>query len=344
MPVLSYILDAAAAVLMLALLLVQKKYPDKDGFVNTNFRTLILTTLLMCFIDAVLIEADIKIMNIESLNILSLPFADAVWLIIDAVTKIANIYMTTVFLYMWIGFLAFRLYHDKGYMERKFWKDIMPLLVAGVLMIAAILLLLFTDKATIIVLVTLFLFCLVRLYYFGISLWLLFEYRSQNGKLRFFNVWAFFIPVFAGWIIEDLSYLYTRAIGCAIGVILLYISIAAEREYIDKPSGLFNRKYIDYLKDLVSKNEFAPRSALIFDIKEGTDIKSFCKGLKQALPEECEPIRSSDNRVVVLTKVKERGPLAMVLVDIHDALGAEGSSILIKKGETSEEFMERVLQ
>ena len=344
MLVVSFLLDAVAAALMIGLIFIQKKYADKESYIDSNFGYLIWAVILMCAVDALMLIAGVQLVGAESMKIMNLAPEDVGWRILETVCSVSLIYFTNVFLYMWIGFLTYRLYHDKGYMERQFWKDIMPLIISGVVTIISIILMLFTDKAIIVLTIAYLIISVVRIFYFGVSLRLLLIYRSQNGNLSFFNVWAFFLPVFAGWLIQEITSISLRGLGSAIGVFLLYISVISERQYIDKECGLYNRKYIDYLRNLAGNNKFNPGSALVFEVGEGADLKAVGDELKKALPESCEPIRCEDKKIVVLTRVQERGPLHMVIEEVKDSLGIEGQSVLINKDETSIGFMERVLR
>ena len=183
----------------------------------------------------------------------------------------------------------------------------------------------------------------VRLYYFFISLWLLREYKKQNGYLRFFNPWAFFIPVFAGWQIQDLTEWGVASLGTTLGVMLLYNSIMGEQRYMDPETGFYNRDFTGYLKGLIDRKKYAPLSAMIFTLDSSGEMKDFSQILKKQLPKDCEPILRNDHEIVVLTNVGDRGPLNMVMEDVKAVSEAKTQCALKKKEESAEAFMERVL-
>ena len=343
MTVLSFIFDGVAVLLMINLLIMGRVYPDRDLIVKKYFKQMIASVVILAVVDVVDVLADLHKVALPQGGVLFLAPEDAGWMTLDIVTGLSNIYLTTVFLYFWFIFLSWRLYHDKNYLERQFWRDASPLLFSAIILTVNIFIVLFTDKGKVGLLITGGLFFLVRLYYFVMSFWYLWQYRRQNGKLRFFNVWAFYLPVFAGWVLQDALSVSIRALGTAIGVTFLYRSLADEVKYFDRESGFYNRHYVDYLIKLIEKNDYAPKSALIFDFEKITDRKSFFDQIRKILPDKCEPIRYDQNRLVVLTGVEQKGPLKMVLDDVKQILEIEGASVFIKSDETAVAFMERVL-
>ena len=191
--------------------------------------------------------------------------------------------------------------------------------------------------------VALGIFFVIRVFYFLAALWLLRDYKKQNGYLRFFNPWVFFVPVFAGWLSQDILYLGFAALGSTLGVMLLYSSIVGVQRYMDPETGLYNMEFPVYLKELIRKKKYDPCSAMIFTLNSPGEMQEFSELLKKQLPKNCEPILHSDREIVVLTSVDERGPLAMVIEDVKAVSEVGTGCSLRKKTETAVEFMERVL-
>ena len=183
----------------------------------------------------------------------------------------------------------------------------------------------------------------VRVFYFWIAFRLLRDYKIQNGYLRFFNPYAFFVPVALSWLIQDFLNWGVGALGTTIGVVLLYISIIEKRQYMEPETGLYNMDFVGYLQELADKNKYAPQSAMIFTLDASKDMIAFSEILKKQLPTDCEPIARSSHEVVVFTKVRERGPLAMVVEDVKALSEVGVDYTLRKKDETTKAFMGRVL-
>ena len=343
MQLINFLLDVLAVVLMIRLFSVLRKQPVQEEIVNKTFIYLIRVVIAIGIIDVVwdfmIINgkrAEQGSSNIQLLtgignNLLALMFG------------VAAVYLTTVFLAFWLYCLNWRLYHDMGYLKRRFWIDALPLTIAGIALIISCILLAVSDGAGLYFTIAYLIFMAARLYYFVLSFWHLYQFKKQNGYLRFFNVWAFFLPVFAGWLLQDLQIISLCALGSAAGVYFLYTSIEAERRYQDKETGFYNLSFTDYLKDLISKDRYETYSAMVFDVGSDGKMEAFSGILKKSLPKDCEPIRRSDTEIVVLTGVKNRGPLQMVLDDVSEFTASEGKIVLRKNDESASEFMERVL-
>ena len=339
----SCLFDAAAIVLMVWLLVVLARRSEGKTDGVMYFRNLPMTVIAMSIADALVSLVMIYVSGITAGSIHEQFMAETGYTLTAMIICIADINISALFLFFWVYFLCWHLFHDKGYIRRKFRIGISALVVSGIVMIAAIIMLVVAGMADESYMMSYCVYAAARVFYFAITLKFLFEYKAQNGTPRFFIVWAFFLPVVAGWILQEFTGLNLRAFGSAIGVILLYLSADGKRRSLDAETGLYNTHYIDYLKKLIAKGQFDPCSAIIFEKADKEKIKDFAATIKKAVPDHCEPIRCTDERVVVLTGVKKTGPLEMVLEDVRSSTGVEGNYILIQKDETSGEFMERVL-
>ncbi len=82
-------------------------------------------------------------------------------------------------------------------------------------------------------------FC--ALYSIGLYLY----YKKENGRVAFFPIYMYLIPIIAGCIIQMVFYgLSTAWLGTAIGLVALYMSLQQQRTYIDPLTGLYNRMYL----------------------------------------------------------------------------------------------------
>lgn len=339
----SCLIDLTAAGLMIALLVqLKRRLKNKEPEIM-YFRYLPISVIAMAVADSFMAAVLIYTEGLTAGGIHERFLAEKGYTLLAMLISIADVYLTTVFLAFWIYYLCWHLFHDGGYIKRKFWFGATPLTVSGIVMIVCIVLIVLTDKIAWLYETAYCVFIATRVFYFGVTLWMLHEYVKQNGRPRFFNVRAFFLPVFIGWLFQGFSGLNLRAIGSAVGVILLYVSSEARQHYVDEETGTFNLKYVDYLKDLIAKGQFDPCSALIFEPESGTDVIRFSEALRHSITDRCEPIRCAENRFVVLTGAKVSGPLEMVLDDVRDATGVEGRHVMIGTNENAKEFMERVL-
>ncbi len=340
----SYAADLAAVVLMIIQMFRLRKLPSEKSTVIRYFRRFSLMVLIMSAVHLLQSYADMELGVYSWADFQRLSSADQTAIIwMETGAGLIDIFLSTLFLYMWITFLCLYLFDDKDYLRRKFMAGFTPLIIATAVTAVCTPLAVLSDAGFWIYVVAVCVFFAIRIYYFFIGFRLLREYKIQNGYLRFFNPWVFFIPVFAGWILQDLFSLGFSALGCTLGLMLLYSSITSELRYIDRSTGFYNMDFVVYLKGLIAKKQYAPSSVMTFTLDSPEKMKEFSEILKKQLPKDCEPIVHNDHEIVVLTNVKEKGALAMVIEDVKAVTEVKAACKLKKKAETETEFMERIL-
>lgn len=348
MDLVRFIIDAASAALMIGLLVHSRRYfkrREMEGFLFSFFLAVIISMAGLDIVRELLARPDFLIMPGD---IYTAAGADLAWIIAKVILNIAVLLLSSAFFFLWLCYVNYRMYHSRDFLKRKFWIVVTPLIISTAVTVIDEILVLFTEKAAWLLLISLILHLAIRLLYFIISLVRLYEYKKQNGALQFFQIKAFFIPVLAGIALDYLTQLPFRIPGAAVGVFLLYLSMLKEWHYIDRETGLYSANYAEYIKDRVQKKRFEPNSAIIFSVGDKKLTEESAKTLKKLLSKGCEAIRMKEevggrDQVLVLCPVKERGPLMMVTEDVETALGLEGECIMKKKKETALEFVERVL-
>ncbi len=339
----SYVADFIAVVLMIWQLFRMRNLPAQKGPLKQYFLRFSLVVFIISILHLLGSYAALQMggMSAEDYGKLYDPNEPWVWVV--AAAYIIDIFLTTVFLYMWISFLSWSLFEDRDFIRRKFWLGFTPLIISAVVTGVAIPMALLSEQGFVFYVVAVVVFFIIRILYFLFGLWLLREYKRQNGYLRFFNPWVFFIPVFAGFILQDVFELGFSALGATLGLVLIYSSITDEQNYMDYRTEFYTMKFVGYLKKLIDKKRYEPWSAMVFTLNSAGEMQKFSGLLKKQLPKNCEPILHGDHEIVVLTSVNERGPLSMVIEDVKAVAEVEADCCLRKKTETAVEFMERVL-
>ncbi len=336
--------DIIAALMMIWQLSHIHELSGEKEKARQYFRCFSVVILLMCFFHILKTLGDIEQGGVTYNDIHNLTdLRESAWYWTEMAALFIDMFLSTVFLCMWISFLCWFLFKDRDFIRRKFWMGFTPLIVSATVSIFSIPMSVMSEMGFKFFILSLIVAFLVRAFSFIITLRLLHSYKKQNGYLRFFNPWAFFIPVALGWCIQDLVGFGMGSLGSAIGVVLLFVSIVGEERYMDPETRFYKKDFVQYLKKLVEKDKYAPCSAMTFTLSSSEGMKDFAGILKKELPDNCEPIIKSDHEVVVLTNVSEKGPLMMVTGDVEAASEVKGSCTLKKKKETTEEFMERVL-
>lgn len=99
------------------------------------------------------------------------------------------------------------------------------------------------------------------------SLFAYFKVKKTSGGLKFFPVWVFVIPSFLGIVIQSLVYGVSLLGPCtAISIAGLLISLQSEMIFKDKLTGLNNRYYMDYIKEMISKSRQSIYTIMMLDL------------------------------------------------------------------------------
>ena len=341
----SYAADLLSLILVIFLMIRIGRLPARKGEVRKYFMRFSLVVLAISMFHLLESYAYMHLGIYNMTDLQNLSEADqSLWQWTGVSFGKVDIFLTMIFIYMWITFLSLSLFEDKDFVRRKFWFGFTPLIVGGVVSCISIPMAVKSEQGFWFFIFTLCLFFIIRIIYFAIGFWLLREYKIQNGYLRFFNPWVFFIPVFVGWLLQDVFYLGFSALGSTIGLLLAYESIVKVLRYEYGETGFYNMETVNYLKDLADKGRYEVFSAMTFSFDEPGHIPAFSEVLKKQLPKNCEPIVHNDREIVVLTCVHNRGPLLMVIEDVKAVSEVNAGCILKKKTETTQQFMERVLK
>jgi len=157
--------------------------------------------------------------------------------------------------------------------------------------------------------------------------------RRKSGRLLFFPVWAFIIPILAGAIAQTLVYGISTIVPCAaISIGCITISLQNQMLFRDNLTGLCNRSYLDSLEKKMkgSRNEY---TAIMIDInrfKVINDTYGHKTGdkaliqvasiLKKAVNDQGEVIRYAGDEFIIILNSQDENNTAKVISDINDEL------------------------
>lgn len=103
------------------------------------------------------------------------------------------------------------------------------------------------------------------------SIVIYFIYRKKHGRLRFFPIWMFMLPVVAGCLGQAFFYgISTAWPGTCIGIVAIYMGIQNEKSYIDPLTGLYNRQFLEHT--LLVFSETRSFYGIMFDLNKFKDI------------------------------------------------------------------------
>lgn len=253
-----------------------------------------------------------------------------------------------IFALIWFLYVDYRMFHSVGHIKRNAVVIMVPLLLAVLMNIINIptKFLFDYDMSEMHVVETSFYVFLdvIRLAYFIVSIIILVIRKRKDERMKFFSIGAFIIPSVFYVFLYYFTPFPTVSLGLTIAVTLLYAEMVNEKCYQDEKTGFYNMLYLDYLKKRIAENKYDLRSILMFNVPESEMEKSSPLITKQ-LPEFCDTIRCGKDKLIILSRVKDKGPLTMLSEDVKMSLEEAGIAVessfkLKKKNETAESFLE----
>ena len=337
------ICDVVSLSIAVSLLVLNKKHYGRQDNMSVFFNALLYLIVAMSVMEAVVYVGNFRIA----------PGTPVSNLIISLLHEV----LITVFTLVWLFFVVSTLYKNGEYIKRKFWIITMPLLIATGLAVASATFFFFNfnfediDKDDMIMgwvtIINIGVLLVVRLFYFIRSFQRIRQYQKESGSLVFFKIWYLFVPIIVGSFITNLLECSFRVLGFAVGIALLYLSILAEKRYIDPDSGFYNDRYIDFLAVLAQKGKKDFGSRTTFKFESAAALEDFREDFKKLIPKDCEIIRSAADKIVVLAKVSDRALSHMIMEDVRYAAEEKGFSVdasFMQKqaDETTEEFLGKI--
>ncbi|MBR7039023.1 MAG: GGDEF domain-containing protein [Oscillospiraceae bacterium] len=171
--------------------------------------------------------------------------------------------------------------------------------------------------------------------YLAYSVLIRHRHYLRRGKVDFFPIWMFLIPVAIGVTAQFLVYgLSFGWCSVAIGLVGVYMSLQNELAYVDPLTKLYNRNYLDHiLVDLARRR--IPVGGMMVDMdyfKQINDSFGHTVGdqalteaahiLRTASPEDALVIRFAGDEFIVLHRTADEKEMAKIGADVEQALAA----------------------
>ncbi len=160
---------------------------------------------------------------------------------------------------------------------------------------------------------------------------------KRKGRMRqYFPVWVFLFPIAVGTIIQALFYGQSLIWPCVgISTCILIVNLKNEGIMIDKLTGVYNRYYLDSVKDSLRKDHDGNFSAIMLDIDgfkeintqyghtEGDSVlKTFAKLMTDEIHSQGAVVRITGDRFFVLLDSCSDYALSNTRLAIMNALEA----------------------
>lgn len=106
-----------------------------------------------------------------------------------------------------------------------------------------------------------------------ISLIMYYKFRHKHGETQFFPIWMFLTPLFIACIVQMIFYGLSAAwVGCAVGLIGIYMNIQSKLSLVDSLTGLYNRAYIEHKLIVARGNQKYAYGGIMLDMDEFKQI------------------------------------------------------------------------
>lgn len=197
------------------------------------------------------------------------------------------------------------------------------------------------------------------------------RYYSEYGKIKFFPMFIFLVPVIIGAAVQCMFY-GVSLVWCsvAIGLMGIYMSLQNELSYIDALTGLYNRNYLNMiLSDVYRRN--IPSSGIMIDLdyfKSINDTYGHNTGdvalieaasiIRSAAPEHSITVRYAGDEFIVLIRGGGKQQAEQTIEKIYRGAGifnrtgghkyelsfSTGIGVYNGNDETTEAFLHRMDQ
>ena len=196
--------------------------------------------------------------------------------------------------------------------------------------------------------------------------------KRKGGILQFFNVWVFLVPVVIGEVIQTVSYgVSTIWPFTAIGIGALICSMQNETIFRDPLTGLYNRFYLDLLKDRIGKNDAGEFYFMMLDLNGFKSIndtyghaagdealRTTSKLLREAVGSQGVVMRYAGDEFVVVLNTMEQATADQCVEEIRETFrkfshskqtlytlsASVGCCVMNLKTHTSDELMNKADQ
>lgn len=337
--------DAAAAVLSFGVLILCSRGVIKDTFSSKIFRLLIVSCFCLSLLDAATYARKYH------------EFAGAYPLALGLQTLLELVINITIFL--WLLYVNYEINHSVDNIKRRFLKFASPLFVLmGLDIINVFTGILYYYDEHVMYHTTWFMkvYYVVRYFFFFSCVIQITVHKRRSTDLKFFDVWSFVIPVLAGGLVTNLTPYSVMSLGFAIGICNVYAGIINELSFVDRQTGFFNRYYLRFLKNDVTREMFSPKSGMIYRLEDPDGMGDFSSLLSKALPKKCEVVRFNEDTIVMLAEISKKNALRMISDDIEEAVDQYNlnhkdsplvltiDSVYKKKKETAKAFYDMFLR
>ena len=231
-------------------------------------------------------------------------------------------WLILVSIFLWAAYVQKKLYGDKKQLSSEQLFYILPLCVFTVLLIINLftgIIFYYTPENQCVTGMLYDLMMVIETVWFLASIYKVRSFDKKVMKIRFLRVLPMLLPVELGVTVQFFLPYQADVLGFAIGALLVYFSMADEKRFLDKESGMYNKGFLAYLFDLALAGRSDARSALILEI-DGNLPAGF-EILRDTLHQTGDVIRMEKKKFMMFSRTSSRSELQLLSTHVEEAVG-----------------------
>lgn len=176
----------------------------------------------------------------------------------------------------------------------------------------------------------------ILFFYFIYSMCLVDRSKKSDLHINFFPVYYVVIPCMVGTIVQGMAYGITLGwTSVAIAWIFVYIETQFMNVFMDTLSGLYNRRYMDYILSKFQNREKASMYGVMIDVNEFKRINDVCghtkgdevireigKILTDSVPDNGIAVRYAGDEFIILLRTDDEEDVKRIVKTVEDKVEA----------------------
>ena len=235
---------------------------------------------------------------------------------------------------LWCFYVDFRIYHSSARLKKQL-PIIIPLIITACLLVinsfGTNVVFSISDTNVYIRgnLIIILYVCLFFYYFYSVIL--IIKSRSKGVRVKFFPIGYFIIPCITGTLLQVTFYgLATGWLSVSISLLFVYIQLQNENSFVDSLTGLYNRKYLDYMLSVINKSTGKSFYGMMIDMdkfKQINDVYGHDTGdkairdvghiLTKVVPENGVALRYAGDEFIIIVETEDKSVVARLKEDIN---------------------------
>lgn len=172
----------------------------------------------------------------------------------------------------------------------------------------------------------------ILFFYFIYSMCLVDRSKKSGLHIKFFPVYYVVIPCMVGTVIQGMAYGITLGwTAVAIAWIFVYVETQFLNVFMDALSGLYNRRYMDYILNKFQNKEKASMYGVMIDVNDFKRINDVCghtkgdeairrigKILTDVVPDNGIAVRYAGDEFIILLRTDEEKDVKELIKNVED--------------------------